>query len=371
MYCEKCNKVSKKGENYCSECGTKLKRKEFKISDKSKNVIISFIFLLTVLIVVGFGLNYIGSPEFKSKEYFESVINNDADKIYSYLEDYKSDFVSKEILKEKMSLFENVEHYSIINVEKTEKNAIVEYEYQTSNEIKTIYVLLTKENDNILNSWHINSGKIKENIKIKVPTGSVITIDDKEITKYQNNDEDEYYDTYEIPYMISGEYQVKTTLNGITVEDEISVESNKTYYISHIDLEDELEDKFEDQAIDRLNDIYRNAINGTSYDEMKEKIPNMEKTYKNLKRTFANSSLKINELIIKDAELKDATYNSEGNLEITFLVDYALNYTYNLNGEDKTNSNDSSSIVVLTFAYNSGEYTFYDLKNELNLKVRW
>lgn len=372
MYCSKCNKKGKIGDIYCSECGEKLKKQTIHISEKSRNVIITLLAVLLILFISFKTLECIYSPKTVATKYFEAVINNNTDKIYSYLDEYDSDFVSLDILKEKITLFENVEDYKIVNVEQINNESIVEFQYIISGTTKTAYVLLTKDNNNfIFDNWKVDSSKLVENITIKVPKTSTITIDDKDISSYLKDD-DEYYDIYEIPYMINGTYTLKTTLNDITVEDEIEVEDNKTYYVNNIELDETLKTTLEDLSVDKLNYIYSNAIAGTNFDDIKTNLSdNIEKEYKSLKRSFSNSNIRVNQVLITDIEESNATYDSQGNLQVTFVTDYSINYTYTANGTDTTNSNDSTSKVTLTFKYNNGTYELLDIVNLLNLKVRW
>lgn len=375
MYCKKCNKYGKFKDAYCSECGEKLTKKEikFEISKKAKNTIIAILVFLAIIFISFNLLEYFTSPRYKAEKYFNAIVNNDIDKIYSYLEEYDSNFISKKILNEKIDLFENVDYYEIINIEETENEALVEFEYVISGKTQTAYVLLTKTyNKYGFNNWKINSAKLIENINIKVPTGSVVTIDEQEITSYLKEDNNEYYDIYEIPYMISGEYKIKTVLNDITVEDKINVEDNKTYFVSNIELEKELKNTLENIALEKINYVYSNAIKNISFDEIKSNLnENMERIYKVLKRSFSANYIKINEVLLKDIEITNATYDREGNLQISFETDYNINYTYTQNDVETTANNESVSNMVLTFKHTDLGYELYDIVELLNLKVRW
>lgn len=378
MYCKKCDKHGKIGDIYCSECGTKLERKkiDIKISKKTKQIIISVLAVISLLLISYKTINYIYSPGFVAKKYFEAVINNNTDEIYSYIKEYEDTFVNQDTLKNKIDLVESVSGYKIVDIQKTNNQALVQFEYTVSGEIKTAYVLLYLDGNNfyIFDNWKIESAKLVENVTIKVPSKSKITLDDIDISKYLVDDEDEYYDVYEIPYMIAGEYKIVTELNDIKVEDDINIQDNQTYYINSIELSDEQVSAFENTAKNQINLIYSNAISGTLFDDISNNFNsnnNLEDIYKSLKSSFKNSSIKINSINITDIEYAAAAYDEKGNLAVTFKADYTINYTYNKNNIDVTDEYEGTSNIALSYLYVDNNYELYDINNTLNLKARW
>ena len=372
MICKNCNKKGKIGDIYCDDCGSKLEKETIHLSEKAiRNItiiLITLLFLCTILKII----TYMMSPSYIATKYFKAITENDTTKIYSYIEKNESDFVNEDILKEKMNLFENVDQYKIINTSENNNEAIVEFEYVIDNEVKTAYVKLNKTKNGIFDIWNVESGKIIENISIKVPKNSDITVDGKDIKKYLKTGTNEYYDYYEIPYMIAGKYTIKTTNNDITVEDEIELESNHTYTVGKIELNNELADNLEKQTVETLNYLYTNAIQNKNYDEIKENLNNkLENAYKSLRRTINQSNIKVNGMNIDDIQLDKATYDEEGNLEVTLVVDYMINYTYKVNGEEKTASNNATSKTTVTFVYQEGNYYLNDIVDYPSLKVRW
>ena len=372
MYCTKCNTKGKIGDVYCSECGTKLIRKKFdiKISNKvKKRIIIGLVSLIVILSSYKI-VEYIYSPGFIAKNYFKAVINNNSSLIYTYLDEYESDFVSQDTLEEKMSLYEEVTSYKIENITYNNDNVIVEFSYVMDNNTYTAYVLLKKENNKFLifNNYSVSSGNIVENVSFKVPTGTVITIDGIDITKYKTSDE--YYDLYEIPYMINGTYEVKTSINGIEHTEDVEVNDDVVYYLGNIELSDELGSSLENITKEKLNLIYSSIINDVSFDSISSNFnvdtSSLEKSYKTIKRSLESDYYKVNSFVITDAVVSSANYNSEGKLTVTFDVDYKINYTLSDNSETK--EVESYSYIEVTFDYIDSTYTFYDLEKYIGLR---
>lgn len=375
MFCEKCKKTGNPGDIYCTECGSKLKKKksEFKLSKKTKNIILSIVIVIILLFLAYNTIYYLLSPKMVAKNYFEALINNDIDKIYSYI-DYDSDFVSKEILEDKLVSLENVEDYEITNVKIGEKKAIVTIRYELNNEYNTVYVSLDRKKNKYLlfDEYNVESGKIVENITFKVPKGSTITIDDKDISKYLAKSNDEYFDYYEIPYMIKGSYEIMTSLNNIDVNDEIEVSSNQTYSINNVKLDDTLESTLKEIALNKLSVIYNSALSDKTFDEIKSNFnltsySTLEDTYRSIKRGLNNSYIIVNNIEFKEASIERITYSNEGKLVITLDTDYTINGVVKLQ-EEKEFSSKNNSYIKITFDYLDGNYDVYDISGTLNMR---
>lgn len=374
MFCKKCNKKGKKGEIYCNECGSKLKkeRQEFKISKKTKYVILISTIIILLLFLAYNVTSYLLSPKMIAKTYFESLISNDNDRIYSYI-DYESDFVSKEILEEKREKLK-VEDYEITNIKVGENNSIVSIEYESNEEYNKAYVSLDRNKNKylIFDEYEVESGLIVQNITFKVPSGSTITIDDKEIDKYKTNSKNEYFDYYVIPYMIKGNYEIKTSLNGINVTDEIEVNSNQTYSINNVELDDELETNLKQTALNKLALIYNSALADKIFDEIKsnfkiDSYKELEDTYRSIKRGLNASYIKVNNIEFKEASIKRITYSDEGKLVITLDTDYNINGVIDLQEEKEFTSKNNSYIKVI-FDYVKGNYDVSDISTSLSIR---
>ena len=373
MYCKNCNRKGKKDEKYCSECGSKLTKQKstFKLSQKSKNTI-GILAGLLIMIFAAYGIAcYIFSPEEAARKYFDAVINNDEETIYSYIDVESSDFISKKLLSEKMVKFAKIESYEIVDTEEYGNEVIVTFRYKLkdTNEIRKVLVSLTREDGIFFDKWKVNSGKLTKNVTIKVPNNAIVTIDNMDITKYEIDDDSEYYQTYRIPAIITGEYQVKTILNDVTVVDNVTFQTDGTYYIGNFDLDEKTSSVIEENTISSLNYIYASAIQNKSFSELTNVDSNLEKDYKALKRTLNMDNINVTEIKFTDAEVKNATYDEFGNLEVTLIGDYDM--SYQVSSTKETNTSKFSDYMVLTFKYENGNYILYEIDDLLNWKVRW
>lgn len=377
MYCKKCEKYRKSNDVYCEECGTKLehKKREFKISKKAKKNILTTLIVLIVLIIIYLVTNYLLGPAKIATDYFKQVINNDVNGIYSYLDEYKGEFVSKDLLNKKLELIESVDSYKVVDVVEGENQAIVTYEYISNGTYNTARVLLKREPNKylIFDKYSVESGKLVENVSIKVPTGSSVKVDEVDIKEYLKTTKDNY-DTYKIPYLVSGTYHIETELNGVKIEEDVKLASNETYVITNIDLEEELEKSLEQITKEKLNIIYTSAINKINYEEISSNFNSkseMENIYKSLKRSFTYSNVQINAISFTDISIISATYDSNGRLMVKFDVDYQLNYEYTLNEEKVENTSTGYSTMIATFDYEENSYKLYEITSLPSLKVRW
>lgn len=374
MFCRKCKKNGKPGEIYCNNCGSKLKNEkpEFKISSRMKNTVLIVVMVFLLLVLAYNIICYFLSPKMVAKNYFETLINNDIDRIYSYIE-HESDFVSKEILEEKRTPLK-VDEYEITNIKIGEKTAIVSLEYEKNGESNKSYVSLDRNKNKylIFDKYEVESGLIVQNITFKVPKESTITIDNKEINKYLTDSKNEYFDYYVIPYMIKGSYEIKTSLNGINVTDEIEVSSNQTYSINNVELEDELETSLKQIALSKLSLVYNSALEDKTFDEIKsnfkiDSYKELEDTYRSIRRGLNDSYIKVNNIEFKEASIERITYSKEGKLVITLDVDYNVNGVIELQ-ERKEFTSKNNSYIKVKFDYVNGHYDVSDISTTLNIR---
>lgn len=352
MYCLKCKKNGSIFDKYCKDCGGKLEHKKMDKKFKRKICVSSIVVvILTLICFLGYNLfNYFISPDYTALNYFKAIINNDIDKIYSYLDAEDSTFVSKKILSEKINFFESVNNYKITHMTEYQNYIMVEISYSTNNSAEKAYIELAKTN-NYLKPYKVVSGKIANNITFKVPTGSKVIIDDIELTNSKTKDN---FDLYHFNHMIKGSYKVKIEINDIALEEEIDVEDNGTYTISNIKLNSELEEKIINKTREELNYIYSSILDNKTFGEIKNRFVSetseLKSSYNSIKRTI-NSSITNVEFI--DFEVKKVTYSSSGKLAITYLVDQ------NITMNEKTNS--YSNYITVEYDYINNAYELYDV----------
>lgn len=361
MKCQNCGETYKKEDIYCGNCGTKIKKENkfinFILKHKIKIIIISIIIasLMSLYAIV----SYFTSPVYIANKYFNAVINNDYDKIYTTF-NVENEFVTKEQLKEKIKELK-VDNFKIVDYEITDDQALITYEYTKDNQKYYANVSLTKDGSKylIFNNWKINSGKLSKDITIKLPKGSKVTLDNKELTKYLK--EDENYDIYEIPYMITGTYNLDVTLtDGTNINEDIVISSNETYSLNNIDLVDNTKNIVKEQAKNYISELYNGLINNN--ESVSDSINNL---YKEIKYYYKNSDIKLKSFNITSLDIIKATYNKKGNLSVTYKVEY----DYTLVNGDNTYSGSNRDIIEIEYNYVDG-YNLKSIKNTINFPFR-
>jgi len=351
MKCVKCKMRVEKTDKFCPNCGEKIVSRNLNayVNKKVIFVLVSFICLLGILFGSYCIFKHLNSPSYIATKYFETVIKNNPDDIYPYVKEYDdSPFVSKELLKEKMTKLGKIENYSIKDIKEEGNKILVEFEYDLDGEYATSYVELKKEKIlKFFDSYEVVSGKLALNVTIRVLSDSKITIDDKDIKKYlKENDDDKYYDTYVIPAMINGSYKFDIILdNGFEMDKEITLTSNSTYTLSKINLDDEVTSSIEKDLKDDLNVLYKASIESKNYEELPEFKNDLSSLYRSIKRSMNSSSKSVKEIDFTNVEVKSSMFNDKGNLEVEVFADYDMKYMY-YNSEKEVNVSDYMSLAV-------------------------
>lgn len=351
MKCIKCKMKVEKTDKFCPNCGEKIVSRNLNayVNKKVIFILVSFICLLGILFGSYCIFKHLNSPSYIATKYFETVIKNNPDDIFPYIKEYDdSPFVSKELLKEKMTKLGKIENYSIKNIKEEDSKILVEFEYDLDGEYATSYVELKKEKVlKFFDSYEVVSGKLALNVTIRVLADSKITIDDKDIKKYlKENDDDKYYDTYVIPAMINGSYKFDIILdNGFEMDKEITLTSNSTYTLSKINLDDEVTSSIEKDLKDDLNVLYKASIESKNYEELPEFKNDLSSLYRSIKRSMNSSSKSVKEIDFTNVEVKSSMFNDKGNLEVEIFADYDMKYIY-YNSEKEVNVSDYMSLAV-------------------------
>lgn len=356
MKCKKCGQKITRKDSYCGECGEWIEQEEYRRKCRKKTIkfgIIFTFFVLTIFSGVSIIL-YLHSPKYIAVQYFDAIIASDMDKIYSYIEDRESLFVSESLLKEKDSLQKNIEDVKVTQIYENGNKTYVTFSYMLNGKNTISYVELKKKKlFNLLDTYKVVSGKVASNIEFIVPKDSVVTIDGKDITSYLQLDKTSKYDTYYIKDMIKGNYAITVTFqNGLQIEREIAIEDGKTYKIMDVELTDIQKKEIEDRSITSLNILYEAALARKDYDTIASHFKkNIESFYKQIKRDIQLEG--ITALKYSDCEIKEAYINSDGNVEVSLLVDYT--YTYK-NILEEVRTKESSNIISLTYMYDNGTF---------------
>lgn len=355
MKCIKCGQNISCKDSYCGECGAKINKEEMYLKQKKKWLkigMISVFFLF--LLFVGYSLlRYFTSPSYVAQTYFNAIMQEDYDKIYSYIKEEESLFVSKEILKEKEESEQNIEEIETGPIYEKGNRTYVEFSYTANGRKKRSYVELKKKTYfSLFSTYKVVSGKLASNVTFVVPKNSQITVDGKEIDAFFQENENTGYDTYFIKNMIKGDYEMVLTLDsGLQRKEILTVENGKTYLFATIELEEEQKKELEKKNLENLNILYDAALQDKEYSAVSSSFENdVESLYRQMKREVKKQ--KITSKNYSDCEIKSTKINKDGNLEVTFLVDYRIQY--NKEEIEKT------SYITLIYQYKDGKFILID-----------
>lgn len=359
MYCKKCQKYGKLGDRYCEDCGTKLEKNmmPMKLSKKTISIIVGFLVIIILFLgLYGIGLKW-SSPSYIAEKYFKAVSKNDIDAIYSYLDREDNTFFSKELLKEKTNTIQ-ADDYQIISVQEVGEYATVLFEYTDYNRLKYATVLLKRNGRKwlLFDNWEVDSAKVAENIEIKVLKGSNFTIDDKRVDSYKVSTDDKYYDTYRIPLMVAGTYQIKADLsNGLSIDKEVEISSNETYVLSYIDLEETKKKELESKAIKTINQLYSSAVSKKAYQQIENSFSaDLETLYDDIKNNMYSN---IQSIHFNDSSIQAAYLNEEGNLEVVLKT----NYTLKVKNDNKIDTSYYTQDFVVEFKYDNSSFVLQNI----------
>lgn len=373
MKCKYCNAKIKKDDVYCSECGKSLKESILTIIGNAIYESRKIIFGILLTLIILFGLFkivlYVFGPEFMAKKYIKALANNDYSEIYKLLDVDKSSLVSEKILKEKMEAID-IDAYEVDNVVTDGEEAIVTFKYEHNNKINYVSVVLRNsmiKKYYLFNNWKILSTKVAKDVVIEVPKNSIVKIDDKDISEFKV--ENDIYDRYEIEEMFVGNYNISIELeNGLKVEDDVEIYSNKKYSIGNIELEDEIKTNLISQLESSFNTLYINAINGRSYNDTG--LTNLKTEYNYLKDSLKNNSYTLTNISFSDIDVIGATYDK--NLEVTFNLNCNYTVEYKLNEEVKTYSGSGNTKVKANYNATKDTYTLDSISNlPISFRIRY
>lgn len=390
MFCPKCGKKNKKSAEFCEFCGekieedTKTKTKVTKtkptkeIDKKTKNIIIIIIALLVVLVGGYLILENNYKPSKVAEDYFNALMNNDTDKLYDYLGVTKGEFTTKKIFKE---VYEG-EKNKIINQTITSENitadglnatVTIKYNVEGSSSAKTKTINLAKDKSNkmlIFDNWKIseNSSLYIKDYTISVHKGSKVKLEGVTVpSKYKTKTTDNY-DTYKIPAIFKGTYDVTITLkNGLDLTSELNVNSYSTT-LSNIELAKDKQSDLEKTIKENIETLYKNAIEGKEFSDFKKDfeytnsdLDKLESAYSSFASSIKSSSL--TEFTVKKVEVKNLSINSDNNLYVKANIEYS--YKAKKSSSEETVSKTSDNTVYLTYDYSEN----FKLVNISSLKT--
>lgn len=380
MFCPECGKKNLSEAKFCEHCGAKIvddtkvikekkPKKDKKPMSKKNKIIISIIIVLCVtLTIVGLILSNNYKPSKVALEYFTALMENDTDKLYDYISVPENEFTTKEMFKKVND--DNDDDDDLLNYKVTSEKisndgltAEVEISYTKEDDkttsTKTIYLVKDKKNKLLIfDNWKISnqSSMINEDYTITTIKDATLKLEGVTVDKKYKENSSYNYDTYVIPALFKGTYDVTISLkNGLTTKTTINVNNSYSSNINDLELSDEDEDNLENTIKDNINTLYKAAIEKKTFDDVKTSFEYDDADLSDLESSYNSFSNSINGLIeynVDEVEIEDISINSDGYLYVQTKISYK--YTAEKYIQDETVSKEDNDIAYLTFDYADG-----------------
>lgn len=392
MFCSECGTKIKKGELFCGNCGHKIddtsdENKKINKKPKSKKNKILLITLIIICAILGCTYKYfesLASPKRVVKDYVKALINNDYDKLYSYL-DIEGDntFVSKKIFKElyKDSKSDTkILDYSIGEVKYSDSGLTasvkVSVSIKGSSNEDSSYIKLKKAKGKkyfFFKKWIVDIDDTVEVVKdyqISVLKGaklyySGLEVKDKYKDKKLSNDEN---DVYILPIVFEKEAKVKAILkNGLEIENKVRPYTDNEKYtlsFSKNSISKEQETKLLAFFKTTIEGIYNDIIEGKDWESVKSKYERegldttkLKDTYEEYLNIFLGKTTKLTKIEFGNNSLYDIDITKDGYLEVEVKQNFTYETSYtSVNGDVETKNKNSYDYMTLYIGMDKEDY---------------
>ena len=295
-------------------------------------------------------------------------MNNDTNKLYGYIDVPKNEFTTKKIFTEVTdSEKKNMVNYQVVSEEKSSDglSAQVKISYTLEGRqtplTTTIYLVKDKKNKMLIfDNWKISDGSslVEKDYEITVFKDATVKLEGVEVDKkYKEDSDSTRYDTYVIPALFKGEYDVDVTLkNGLTTTSKVDVDNYGTN-INTFELSDKDEKALEEAIKDNVNKLYKSAIDQKAFGDIKgdfeyeeSDLDDLEDAYESFARYIKNNELLSYE--VTDVKVDRLSVTEKGYIYVTVDIDYK--YSSKKYFSEETVSDTDSDTAYLTFDYSDG-----------------
>ena len=416
MFCGECGTKNTSGSQFCENCGAKLEQANVvdttantdtpataapveqqyndvsqeptmnvpvtpaKPMSKKTKLIIGIV--VAVLALLGGGYYYLGTlvtPEKVAENYFNALVENDADKIYNFMDVEDGPFTTKEMFKKVVkNTTADDKKVEVVNYEvgtpkysdltKMTTTVTITYVLKDAEKSQTMDIQLTKSKDKkwvLFDNWLVSTAAYPEatNFEVRAQKGTTVKIEGKKLDKKYIDEEESTFttDVYKIPTMFTGKYKIGLSLPvGLDTEDTVSVTSESYYYpsITASTLSKKSKEKLEKQVISDLQTIYDGVIGKKTFEDIKSSfeytdcdLTTLTSSYNDLVGDMSTTNV-LTKIKFKSAEIGSIYIEEDGtfSVSVTAKSDYTVSYT-TYAGEAKTHSDTSSDYATLYYKY--------------------
>lgn len=373
--------------------------------------VLAFILVITIAFNV---LKSLANPERIVESYAKAYISHDAKALYNSLDFPESKFITvekfeKSLTNDKTKHFTDCTDYTIEETPATRAARLITDKAEREKALSTLhYVItfrdesnafeykvnieldkLTKKKFLFFDNWKVKtSAFLAKDIGISVPVGSSVVLDDVVLddsyTKVTEGEGANTRDLYTVPYMFSGEYNLKVSVPQFKDMEKSFKLGNSDYSSNHVvsinpdelEISDEVIDDLSKKAKGYIEAVYKAALNkkpltdAIPENEMdsakKDQMINNFKNFVeyNIKRDTHLKSVQFTE-ITPEFQNKNNYTSDECSLGVQFNVDTRYNTTSIVksfwnNKKETKKTDDGSSTFSFTFHYNGENWVLYD-----------
>ena len=358
--------------------------------------VIKFLFLEIIILgaMIYFLVPYIFdnfSAEHKAKQYFVALVNEDYDSVYSLFnintEDDKNFLLKKDGIKQyrasagltdvlNYKVNDNSPFWKMDKDDEIRKEVVISYTNRGDSKEHTFTVNLVKESAKkyyIFDDWSIDYvGIAASNVKINVAEGAKVKVDDVEIPeKYLTTGEVPGDSTYTIPIIFTGNHKIEVSKDGLETlkRNETVTGNNDNISLDDMRLSKDTAEVLEELAINNMKSVYLAALNGDSFDKIKDifvqdedSLTSIKAQYDELAQGLNNDSRHVTKIDFTSVKTDIDVTEPVVTKTVFYQIYFSYYYRPWFGDPEWKDSNNTGSMYIRTeFKYVDGKWLQTDL----------
>ena len=331
------------------------------------------------------------SAEHKAKQYFVALVNEDYDSVYSLFnintEDDKNFLLKKDGIKQyrasagltdvlNYKVNDNSPFWKMDKDDEIRKEVVISYTNRGDSKEHTFTVNLVKESAKkyyIFDDWSIDYvGIAASNVKINVAEGAKVKVDDVEIPeKYLTTGEVPGDSTYTIPIIFTGNHKIEVSKDGLETlkRNETVTGNNDNISLDDMRLSKDTAEALEELAINNMKSVYLAALNGDSFDKIKDifvqdtdSLNLVKAQYDELAQGLNNDSRHVTKIDFTSANTEIDVTEPVVTKTVFYQIYFSYYYRPWFGDPEWKDSNNTGSMYIRTeFKYVDGKWLQTDL----------